>query len=100
MYSLMASMMIPAIARVFLVLFAPPGALDGPPSPFVVIPPTVVALLLIAVAMIYDWRMQRRWYPAYVYGGVLTACAMVFATLIAPTTPWLAIAGFLESLGG
>ena len=100
MYSLMAAMMIPAIARVFLVLFAPPGALDGPPPPFVVIPPTVVALLLIGVAMIYDWKTQRRWYPAYLYGGVLTAFAMVFAVLIAPTQPWLAVAGFLESLGG
>src|ERR1700712_172756 len=39
MYVLMASMMTPAIARVFLTLLAPPGAGDdGPPPPFVAVP--------------------------------------------------------------
>lgn len=101
MYSLMAAMMIPAIARVFLALFAPPGALEGgPPPPFVALPPTVVALLFIVVAMIHDWRTQRRWYRAYLYGGLVTIVANVAAVLVAPTHGWLAFATFLQGLGG
>src|SRR5882757_1244923 len=45
MYVLMASMMTPAVARVFLTFLAPAGAADGPPPPFVSIPPGLVATL-------------------------------------------------------
>src|SRR5262249_43642608 len=51
-------------------------------------------------AMIYDWRTQRRWYPVYLYGIVLTILPNAVAVVIAPTRPWLAIAAFLEHLGG
>jgi len=101
MYSLMAAMMTPAIARVFLLLFGPPGALEGgPPPPFVAIPPSLVAALLIGVAMLYDWRTQRRWYRVYLYGAVLAILPNVVAALIAPTPAWLAIAASLQRLGG
>lgn len=100
MYSLLAAMMTPAIARVFIVLFAPPGAADGPPPPFVAIPPSIVAALLVVVAIIYDWKTQRRWYSAYAWGVVLAIFPNVLATLIAPTRPWLATAEFLQHLGG
>lgn len=101
MYSLMAGMMTPAIARVFLAFLAPPGASEsGPPPPFVAIPPSIVAALLIVVAMIYDWKTQRRWYPVYLYGIALTIFSNVLAVLIAPTGAWLAFAGFLQGLAG
>jgi hypothetical protein len=101
MYSLMTAMMVPAIARVFLVVLAPPGALEGgPPPPFVAVPPSLVAVLLIVIAMIYDWKTQRRWYSVYLYGGLLGVFSNVFAVVIAPTSTWLAIAAFLERLGG
>jgi hypothetical protein len=101
MYSLLAGMMTPAIARVFIWLFAPPGTLQaGPPPPFVAIPPSFVAALLIVAAMIYDWRTQRRVHRVYLYGVVLTILPNVVAAMIAPTHAWLATAAFLEHLGG
>ncbi len=42
MFVLMATMMTPALARVFLTFLAPPGAADGgPPPPFVSVPPAL-----------------------------------------------------------
>lgn len=101
MVSLMAGLMIPAVARVFLALFAPPGALaGGPPPPFVALPPTLVALLLILVAMLHDWRTERRRHPVYIYAGIATVLSNVFAVLVSGTDGWLATARALERLAG
>jgi hypothetical protein len=56
---LMIGMLTPAIARVFITLFAPPGV-GAPPPPFVSIPPALVADLFIVVAMVRDWRTLGR----------------------------------------
>jgi hypothetical protein len=97
----MAGLMIPAIARVFLTFFAPPGVSDsGPPPPFVALPPTFVAMLFFIIAVVYDWKTQRRWYPVYLYAALLQIFTNVFAVLIAPTRAWLAFAAFLQGLGG
>src|SRR5436853_604700 len=69
MYLIMVGFMHPAIARVMLTLFAPPGA-QGPPPVFVAVPPGLIADLLIVVAMIYDWRTRGRPHHVYVYGGL------------------------------
>ena len=100
MYVLMASMMIPAIARVFLALLAPAGAADGPPPPFVALPPGLVACLLIVVAIVYDWRTRGRPHKAYVYGGLLLLIDLIALVPISGTHAWLSTATFLESLGG
>jgi hypothetical protein len=101
MVSLMAGLMIPAIARVFLALFAPPGAAaGGPPPPFVALPPTLVALLLILVAMLHDWRTERRRHPVYVYAGLAMVLSNVFAVLVAGTDGWLATVRAFERLAG
>jgi hypothetical protein len=65
MLLLMVGIMTPAIARVFITFFAPPG-LAGPPLPFVSIPPGLVAdLLLVAHARpassgLCLWRVGSR----------------------------------------
>lgn len=101
MYVLMVGLMIPAIARVFLAVLAPPGALEGgPPPPWVSIPPAIPAYLLIVVAMIHDVRTRGRPHPVYVYGGLAVIVSTVLAVLIAGTQTWMNIAGYLESLGG
>src|SRR5471030_2086146 len=51
MVLLMVGIMTPAIARVFITLFAPPGV-AGPPPPFVSVPPGLVADLLLVVAIV------------------------------------------------
>jgi len=100
MYVLMASMMTPAIARVFLALLAPAGAANGPPPPFVAIPPGLVACLLIVVAIVYDWRTRGRPHKAYVYGGLLLLIDILALVPISGTHAWLSTVTFLESLGG
>lgn len=101
MYALMCGMMVPAIARVFLVLLAPPGAsAGGPPPPFVALPPTGVAALLLAIGIVHDWRRGVRWHPAYVYGGAAVLLTDVIAVLISGTDAWMRIARAIESVAG
>ena len=100
MYVLMASMMTPAIARVFLTFLAPAGAADGPPPPFVAIPPGLVATMLIVVAIVYDWRTRGRPHKAYIYGGLLVVIQIFLVVPIANTQTWMTIARALEHLTG
>lgn len=101
MYTLMCGLMIPAIARVFLTLLAPPGMdLSAPPPPFVVLAPTAAAAVLIGIGWIHDWRCTGHLHKASVYGGlavVLVTCAIV---PFAATQTWMRIALSLQSLGG
>jgi hypothetical protein len=99
MFVLLAGMMIPAIARVFLTLFAPPGA-QGPPPPFVSVPPGLVAALLILAAIVYDWRKLGRPHGVYVWGGLLVVLNNILIVPFSSTPLWMSTARFLESLGG
>jgi hypothetical protein len=101
MYVLLAGMMTPAIARVFLTLLAQPNAAGaGPPPPFAAVPPGLVACLLIMVAIVYDWRTRGRPHKAYVIGGLLTLLEVALVVPISGTHAWLTAATFLEHLGG
>lgn len=101
MYVLMCGMMVPAIARTFIALFAPPGALSGgPPPPFVSLPPAALAVMLIVVGMVHDWRTRGRPHRIYVIGATLLAVNSVFAVLVSGTETWLRVARALRSLAG
>ncbi len=99
MYLVMVGFMHPAIARVALTLFAPPGA-QGPPPAFVAVPPALIADLLIVVAMIYDWRTRRRPHHVYVYGGLTLLADQLLTVPVSTTQTWMSIARFLEGLAG
>ncbi len=94
---LMIGIMTPAIARVFLTLFAPPG-LAGPPPPFVATPPSLVADLFLVVAVVRDWRMLGRPHPVYLYGGIVLIAQQLLAAPIAASSTWMHIARGFESL--
>lgn len=101
MFLLMCLLMIPALARVFLVLLAPPGAVGaGPPPVSVLIPPTLVATLFIAAGALYDWRTRASVHPVF----TRVAPAVILWTLaIVPfssTAAWMSIARAFESLAG
>jgi hypothetical protein len=96
---LMIGMMTPAIARVFLTLFAPPGV-AGPPPPFVSVPPALAADLFLVVAMVYDWRTRGRPHPVYVYGGLLLLAQQVLTVPFAATATWMSIVKSFENLAG
>ena len=94
---LMIGIMTPAIARVFLTLFAPPG-LAGPPPPFVATPPGLAADLFLVVAVVRDWRMLGRPHPVYVYGGIALIVQQLLTGPIAATGTWMQIAKGFASL--
>jgi hypothetical protein len=99
MLLLMAAMLTPAIARLFLTFFAPPGT-SGPPAPFVSIPPGLVADLFVVVAMLRDWRTLGRPHPVYVYGGLAVLAQQLLTVPLAATGTWMAIARTFEKLAG
>lgn len=94
---LMIGLMTPAIARVFLTLFAPPGAV-GPPPPFVALPPSIAADLFLVVASVRDWRMLGRLHPVYVYGGIALVAQQLLTVPIAATAAWMQFAKAFASL--
>jgi hypothetical protein len=99
MVLLMSAMMTPAIARVFLTLFAPPGAdTAAPPPPFVSIPPALVADLFIVVAIVRDWRTLGKPHPVYIYGGLVLLAQQLLTPPIAATALWMHIATAFERL--
>jgi hypothetical protein len=102
MFVLMAAMMTPATARVFLTLLAPAGAADsgGPPPVFVSVPPAIVAALLIVVAIVYDWRTRGRPHKIYLYAGAAVVLETILVVPVSTTQAWMSTARFLESLGG
>ena len=99
MYLLMVCLMIPAIARVFLVLLKPAGAV-GPPPVLVLVPPTLTAALLIVVAIVYEWRRYRRVHAVYVYGGATLVLWTLAIVPFSGTAAWSAMIRALEGLAG
>jgi hypothetical protein len=96
---LMIGIMTPAIARLFVTFFAPPGLL-GPPPPVVVIPPSLVADLFLVVAIVRDWRMLGRPHPVYVYGGIALVAQPLLTVPFAATATWMHIAKAFAGLAG
>jgi len=102
MVLLMTGMMTPAIARLFLTLFAPPGADNVPPPPFVSIPPALVADLFLVIAIVRDWRLSGKPHPVYVYvyGGLVLLAQQLLTVPFAATGLWMQIATAFERLAG
>ena len=99
MYLVMVGLMIAAIARVFLVLLKPAGAV-APPPVFVVIPPTLTAALLIVVAIVYERRRYGRVHPVYLYGGATLVLWTLAIVPFSGTAAWSATIRALEGLAG
>ncbi len=99
MVLLMTGMMTPAIARVFLTLFAG-SAPPGPPPPFVSMPPAFVADLLLVAAMVHDWRTRGKPHSVYVIGGAVLLAQQVLTVPFAATPTWMGLAKAFEKLAG
>jgi len=99
MYLLMTGLMIPALARICLMLIQPAGA-TGPPPLFVLIPPTILSALLIVVAVVYERRRYGRVHPVYAYGGPTLVLATLAIVPFAGTAMWNATIRVLERLAG
>ena len=97
MYLMMVGFMIPAIARVFLALLKPAGAI-GPPPPFVLVLPALTAALLVVVAMVHERRSLGRVHPIFLYGGPALILYTLAIVPFAATTTWMATIHALERL--
>lgn len=85
------------IARWFIVLLAPPGAV-GPPPVAVTLPPAFVALLLLVAAIVFDWRTRGRPHPVYLYGGGALVAVRLLELPVSGSRAWHAVAGKLLAL--
>src|SRR5882762_5152721 len=62
--------------------------------------PAIARVMLIVVAMIYDWRTRRRPHHVYVYGGLTLLADQLLTVPVSATQTWMSIARFLEGLAG
>jgi hypothetical protein len=99
------------IARWFLFFLAPPADLHAPPWPaglphvgappvFVGIPPSLVADLLLVVAIVYDWRTRGRPHPVYLWGGGVGLLFLATLVPVAESPAWQWVATALGHLAG
>ena len=86
-----------AVARWFLTFLAPPGPLGPPPVP-VTIAPALAAYLLLAVAIVADWRTRGRPHPVYIYGGAALLAVELLNWPISMTPAWHSLAGGILAL--
>lgn len=86
-----------AVARWFLTFLAPPGP-PGPPPVEVTIVPAFVAYLLLAVAIVFDWRTRGRPHPVYIYGGAALVAVKLLNWPISATPAWHSFAGGILAL--
>jgi hypothetical protein len=88
-----------ATARIFLTLFAPPGAV-GPPPVFVAIPPGLTVDLFIVAMLVYDRRTLGRMHPITVWGGVANVAVQVLTVPVSAAAAWMAVATWVGKLAG
>lgn len=95
----MVPLMHAAMARVFMVAFAPADA-KGPPPVFVAVPPGIFVDLLIVAAIVHDWRTRGRPHRVYVIGGAIIVCVQLLSVPLSTSPAWMAIAKWVQSLAG
>lgn len=92
------------VGRLFGLLFAPPPdpnpAVIQVPPVFVLIPPALIADLLILVAIAYDWRTRGRPHPVWLIGGAVSLLLILTAVPVSGSDTWQTIATALGHLAG
>lgn len=92
------AVLVPAVARVFLVLVTG-GTTIVPPPIFVTLVPSLITDLLLVAAMVWDRRTHGRVHRVYWIGGGLLVALQVLRIPIALTPAWQSIADSLIRLG-
>lgn len=87
------------IARVLMLIVPPPAGAVGPPPVAVDIVPSIVTLLMISFAAIYDWRTRGALHPAYLWSGGALLVVKLLQGPISGTAAWHAVAGAVLGLG-
>ena len=89
-----------AIARMFFVLLAPPGAAGTVPPVMADVGPGLVTCALLLIPMVQDWRLYGRPHAAYVWGGLSLFALKVLEVPIAESAAWQSVAGGILALAG
>ncbi len=87
------------IARWFLTFLAP-EAPAGPPPVAVDIGPSLVALLLLSIPMVGDWRRRGSVHQAYWIGATTYLMWKLLQVPLSATSLWASIAGWIMRLAG
>jgi hypothetical protein len=89
----------PAIARIFFFMLSPPNTprpgLGEPPPVLLSLLPSLVADLLLVVAMANDWRTRGRPHRTYVISGVLLLAVQIARVPFSGSSVWHAITDWL-----
>jgi hypothetical protein len=96
------SILPPAVARLLRVVVAgirPTGVGDTPPLAFTIVP-NLLADVLIAVAIVHDWRTRGRPHPVYLVAGGALVAVQILRVPLSGTATWHAIAGWLMRFSG
>ena len=88
-----------AIARWFLVFLAPPGP-PGPPPVAVDVAPSLLACVLLVIAIVHDWRRHGRVHPAYLWSGAALLALKAVEVPLSTTAAWHDVAGWVLALAG
>ncbi|MBN8875447.1 MAG: hypothetical protein J0H67_21625 [Rhodospirillales bacterium] len=89
-----------AIARMFFVLLAPPGAPGTIPPVMADVGPGLVTCALLLIPMAQDWRLHGRPHAAYVWGGLSLLALKLLQVPIAASAAWQAAAGEILAIAG
>jgi hypothetical protein len=94
-----------AIARLFFLAFTGGGpglrpGLGPPLTPEATLIPTLLADVVILLAMAFDWRTRGRPHPAYVWGLGISFGATLLRGPLSRTESWSAFADFLTRFSG
>jgi hypothetical protein len=92
------AVLVPAVARVFLIAITGGVAIAPPPIHVTLVPSFVTNLLLVA-AMVYDRRAYGRVHRVYWIGGGLLVAMQVLRIPLAHTSGWHSIVDSLSRLG-
>jgi hypothetical protein len=92
------AVLVPAVARVFLVAITG-GTTVTPPPIQVTLVPSLITDLLLVVAMVHDRRRHGRIHRVYWIGGGLLVALQVLRVPFAHTSMWESIADGLIRLG-
>jgi hypothetical protein len=87
------------IARWFMLALAPPGA-AGPPPVSVDLGPSLVASVLLVVAMAVDWLRRKQVHPAYLIGACTYIGWKLAQEALSTTSQWQVVAEWIMRLGG
>ena len=87
------------VARWFMMLLAPPSP-PGPPPVAVDVLPALTASLLVAVAMLFDWRARGQPHGVYLIGGTALIMLKLLQVPISQTPAWHSIANWVLGLAG